>query len=151
MVLWAHNVSVFGFSDSEGALMWLIVSEFLKKSCFILTEKESVVFWVSKKEGLIAVSSCAAAIVPLLPALQELGFLQVLLSFFFFLTTTRKHGSLFGEYQGTLALARKPKRYKLAWAIEVPYQFIRPINRGKAHCVFLKSHRIHSYSSAKRL
>ena len=125
----SDNLKLFGFLDSD----WATDKDDCKSTsgfCFKLSRFGSVVYWASKKQGCVALSSCEAEYVSLAFAAQEAVYLQGLLTFFCLMTMDTPV-LLCGDNQGALALASKPVAYKRAKHIETRHHFIRQLVEDK--------------------
>ena len=99
----SENLQLLGFLDSN----WATDNDDRHSTsgfCFILNCFGSVVSWVFKKQGYVALSSCEAEYVSLALAAQEAVYLKGLLTFFCLMTVDTPV-LLCGYNQGALALA----------------------------------------------
>ena len=103
-------------------------------SVFVLNG--GVVSWASKKQSSIALSTTEAEYMSMTQVSKEIIWLRVLLEELGALTHIRQMFQLYGDNQGTLALARNPEYHARTKHIDIQYHFIREL--VKAEKVFLE-------------
>ena len=116
-----HDLKLVGYCDSD----WGNSTDRRSISgyCFHLNEKSSLISWKSKKQNVIALSSCEAEYVAMTVAVQEAKFLRQLLSD---LTNSDfMCVNLFADNQGAILLAKNPVHHQRTKHIDVKYHFIR--------------------------
>lgn len=91
--------------------------------CFKLSDKGPLVSWKSKKQRVVALSTCEAEYVAISYAVQECSFLSQL-----YAETTglqRNTVVLHVDNQGAIALAKNPVYHQRSKHMDIKYHFIR--------------------------
>jgi hypothetical protein len=96
--------------------------------CFRLNPESSIISWKSKRQPIVALSSCEAEYISLTIAMQETLFLKQLMKTF---TNDEISATLYGDNQGALKLAHNPAGHTRTKYIDVRYHFIRDIVNTK--------------------
>ena len=92
-----------------------------------------MVFWVSKKQACVALSSCEAEYVALALAAQKATFMHELLAFISCSPMVTKPTLVYGDSQGEIALANNQVSHKRAKHIETRHHFSRDLIKAKGH------------------
>ena len=117
----AKPLSLHGYSDSDYA-----GSEDRRSTsgyCFKLCPESALVSWKTKKQDVIALSSCEAEFISLTYAIQEGKFLRQLYADM--LKIDRSNFDLFIDNQGAIQLSQNPIHRQRSKHIDVKYKFIR--------------------------
>ena len=91
--------------------------------CFRLSDKGPLVSWKSKKQRVVALSTCEAEYVAISYAVQECNFLSQL-----YADVTgfqRDTVILYVDNQGAIALAKNPVYHQKSKHIDIKYHFVR--------------------------
>jgi hypothetical protein len=91
--------------------------------CYQLNSNGPIISWKSKKQNVVALSSCEAEYMALTAAMQEANFLRQL--FADMQDCTRESVTLFADNQGAIALAKNPVHHQRSKHIDIKYHFIR--------------------------
>ena len=110
-----------GYSDSD----WAMSDDRRSISgyAFKLCSESSLISWKSKKQSIVALSSCEAEYVALATATQEAKFLRQLLADLMDLPC--KNVCMYVDNQGAIALANNPVHHKRTKHIDVKYHYVR--------------------------
>ena len=130
------NLKLTGFCDSDWA------GSHDRKSisgyAFLLNEKGPLISYKSKKQNIVALSSCEAEYVSMTVAIQEAKFLSQLLADM--TCNDRASVTMFVDNQGTLNLAKNPVHHQRSKHIDVKYHFIRlEIANGNVDLKYVQS------------
>ena len=114
-------LKLIGYTDSD----WGGSSD--RKSisgyCYKLNEQSALISWKSKKQSVVALSSCEAEYMALVQAVQEGKFLSRILAD---LTVSDPVSfNLFVDNQGAIMLAKNPVHRQRSKHIDIKYHFIR--------------------------
>ena len=90
---------------------------------FQLNEHGPLISWKSKKQRVIALSTCEAEYMAMTCAMQEANFLRQLLSDM--LNSERESVILYVDNKGAIALAKNPIHHQRSKHIDIRYHFIR--------------------------
>ena len=90
---------------------------------FMLNESGPVIFWKSKKQPTVALSSCESEYMALCSAVQEAMYLERLLNDV--LKSSFSPVTIFVDNQGTIALSKNPVHHNRSKHIDIKYHFIR--------------------------
>ena len=114
-------LSITGYSDSDWAGS---VDDRKSISGYCFKLNGGLISWKSKKQNTIALSSCEAEYMGLTLAIQEGLFLIQLMKD---MDTSGEYDyfTLYGDNQGSLALAKNPVKHHRSKHIDVRYHFIR--------------------------
>ena len=128
-----NGLRLMGYSDSD----WASSAEDRRSTsgyCFFvvfLTEEGPLISWKSRKQPVVALSTCEAEYIALTAAVQEALYLRQFLNDI----GMNHQGQLpviFEDNQGTIALANNPVNRQRSKHIDVRYHFIRSeLNKGK--------------------
>lgn len=114
-------INLVGYCDSD----WAGSSD--RKSitgyCFQLSHGGSLISWRSKKQQIVALSSCEAEYVSLTHCIQEGNFLRQLISDL--KGSDKLPVNLYVDNKGAIDLARNPVHHQRSKHIDVKYHFIR--------------------------
>ena len=115
------NLSLIGYSDSD----WASSNDRFSISgyCFMLNDNGPLISWKTKKQNVVALSSCEAEYVALTYTVKEAKFLRQLYSDM--LCNDRDRVTVFGDNQGAIALAYNPINHQRSKHIDIRYHFIR--------------------------
>ena len=91
--------------------------------CYQLTEDGPLISWKSKKQAIVALSSCEAEYVAMTAAMQEGNFLRQLFSDI--PNSDKQPIALNVDNQGAIALAKNPVHHQRSKHIDIKYHFIR--------------------------
>lgn len=91
--------------------------------CFQLCFNGPLISWRSKKQSVVALSSCEAEYISLTHAMQEAKFLRQL--FADMKCHSKENVILFADNQGAIALANNPVQHQRSKHIDIKYHFIR--------------------------
>ena len=133
------ELKLLGYSDAD----WVSdVSDRRSTTgyCFSYGESTAVISWKSKKQTTVALSSCEAEYMALASATQEGVFLLQLLSS---LDKTAKFDkfALYGDNQGSIALAKNPVNHQKSKHIDIKYHFLRSeVSSGRMNLVYVPTH-----------
>ena len=114
-------LSLIGYSDSD----WGASNDRCSISgyCFKLNENSGLISWKSKKQNVVALSSCESEYISITLAAQEAKFLRQLFAdmqnFKYDIVT------LYVDNQGAIALAKNPMYHQRSKHIDIKYHFIR--------------------------
>jgi hypothetical protein len=107
--------------------------------CFSSNKNGPHISWESKKQCIVALSSCEAEFMALAATTQESLFLTPLLHD---IDNRDRYESatLFGDNQGAIALVKNPVHHQRSKHIDIKYHFVRDeYSRGKIDIVYLPS------------
>jgi len=123
----SDRVELFGFCDSD----WGSNSD--RKSitgyCFKLAKNGCLISWNTKKQPLVALSSCEAEYVAMTSAVQEAKFLRMLLNDMFIKSPDPT--VIFADNQGAIFIAKNPVNRQRTKHIDIKYHFIRSEIKNK--------------------
>ena len=133
-----EKFELLGFSDAD----WAGDSDRRSVTgyCFSLGENTGMVSWKSKRQATVALSSCEAEYMALAAATQEGLFLLQLMSD---LDRNVKFEcfTLYGDNQGSLALAKNPVNHQRSKHIDIKYHFLRSeVSCGRMNLVYVPTH-----------
>ena len=118
-----NTMELCGFSDSD----WASGND--RKSisgyCFQLQRNGALISWKSKKQQIVALSTCEAEYIALTQAVQEAKFLRQLI--FDMLNVCDIHVIIGVDNQSAIKLANNPVNHQRSKHIDVRYHFIRDI------------------------
>ena len=131
------HLNLTGFCDSD----WGGSSD--RKSIsgfgFKLTENSALISWKSKKQNVVALSSCEAEYTALTHAVQEGKFLRQILSDMLNIDT--QIFDLFVDNQGAIKLANNPVHRQRSKHIDIKYHFIRDeVTIGTLQLIYVPTH-----------
>ena len=117
-------VQLQGFCDSDWASSY---SDRKSISAFVfkLHENSGFVSWKTKKQNIVALSSCEAEYISLSMCVQEAMFLGKLMTFMCEQEGVCTNALIGVDNQGTIALARNPVNQQRSKHIDVRYHFLR--------------------------
>ena len=92
--------------------------------CFKLGTDASLISWKSKKQPIVALSSCEAEYVSMTHSIQEGVFLQQLLAGLQF-KDAAKVVSLYVDNKGAIDLAKNPVHHQRSKHVDIKYHYIR--------------------------
>ena len=125
-----RGLSLIGYSDSD----WASSTEDRRSTsgyCFSLTEEGPPISWKSRKQPIVALSTCEAEYIALTAAVQELMYLCQLLKAIE-IGQPNCLPVIFEDNQGTIALANNPVNRQRSKHIDVRYHFVRSqLDEGK--------------------
>ena len=131
-----EDLKVIGHCDSD----WGASSDRRSISgfCYQLNSKGPLVSWKSKKQSIVALSSCEAEYVSLTFAIQEAKFLSQL---FVDMQGCREQPVLlYADNQGAIALAKNPVHHQRSKHIDIRYHYIRSeIQNGNVELFYVPS------------
>ena len=115
------QLKLVGYSDSD----WAMSDDRRSISgyAFKLCDESSLISWKSRKQSIVALSSCEAEYVALATATQEAKFLRQL--FADLMCHPCKNVCIYVDNQGTIALANNPVHHKRSKHIDVKYHYVR--------------------------
>ena len=90
-----------------------------------LKEQSGLISWKTKKQGIVALSSCEAEYISLSMCVQEAMFLRKLLTFMHEQKDVDMSVKIGVDNQGTIALAKNPIHQQRSKHIDVRYHFLR--------------------------
>ena len=91
--------------------------------CFLMNDEGGLISWKSKKQRVVALSTCEAEYMSITYAMQEANFIRNLYSD---LTgCDKEYVTLFVDNQSAIALAENPVHHQRSKHIDVRYHFIR--------------------------
>ena len=96
----------------------LIVEQF-RGNCHKLCNESSLISWKTRKQSIVALSTCEAEYVALATATQFLG------NFLLTLRLPCKSVCMYVDNQGAIALANNPLQHKKSKHIYVKYHYVR--------------------------
>ena len=117
----SSELKLSGYTDSD----WASSDDRLSIAgyCYKLSNTGPLISWKSKKQKVVALSSCEAEYMALTFAIQEAKFLRQLLCD---MTGNELDCvSLFADNQGAIALANNPVHHQRSKHIDIRYHFIR--------------------------
>lgn len=91
--------------------------------CFNLTPDSSLISWRSKKQNIVALSSCESEYVAITHCIQEANFLRQLMSDI--QGTEKMPVSLFVDSKSAIDLAKNPVHHQRSKHIDIKYHYIR--------------------------
>ena len=118
----SDKLELFGYCDSDWAND-SIDRKSITGFCFKLCKNGPVISWRTKKQNVVALSSCEAEYVAITEAVKEAKFLLTLIQDM----TVKLHlpVKLNVDNQGAIALAKNPVHHQRTKHIDVRYHFIR--------------------------
>ena len=128
------QLKLVGYSDSD----WAMSDDRRSISgyAFKLCDESSLISWKSRKQSIVALSSCEAEYVALATATQEAKFLRQL--FADLMCHPCKNVCIYVDNQGTIALANNPVHHKRSKHIDVKYHYVRlEIQRGAVSLTYV--------------
>ena len=124
------DLSLVGYSDAD----WASSTEDRRSTtgyCFSLIETGPLVSWKSRKQPVVALSSCESEYIALSAAVQEGLYLTQLINDIK-VGINQNSILIFEDNQGTIALSKNPVNRSRAKHIDIKYHFIRDeVNKGK--------------------
>ena len=116
------SLSIVGFTDAS----WGSTGDRRSISglCFKLGTDASLISWKSKKQPIVALSSCEAEYVSMTHSIQEGVFLQQLLAGLQF-KDAAKVVSLYVDNKGAIDLAKNPVHHQRSKHVDIKYHYIR--------------------------
>ena len=97
--------------------------------CFSLVEDGPLISWKSRKQQIVALSTCEAEYIALTAGVQEAMYLSHLVKNIG--VTYDQLPIIYEDNQGTIALANNPTKHQRSKHIDVRYHFIRSVvNKG---------------------
>ena len=114
-------VQLEGFCDSDRASSYSDRKS-ISAYVFKLSEHSALISWKTKKQNIVALSSCEAKYISLSMCVQEAMFLRKLISLVYDVEMCVKIGV---DNQGTIALAKNPINQQRSKHIDVRYHFLR--------------------------
>ena len=128
------QLNLVGYSDSDWAMS--DDSRSISGCAFKLCDESSLISWKSKKQSIVALSSCEAEYVALATATQEAKFLRQLLADLMCLPC--KKACMYVDNQGAIALANNPVHHKRSKHIDVKYHYVRlEIQNGAVNLTYV--------------
>ena len=128
-------LSLIGFSDSDWGSSEDCKS--ISGYCFQLQSDGPIISWKSKKQPVVALSSCEAEYVALTYCIQEAKFLKQLL---FDMLNLEFPISVFVDNQSAIKLAKNPVFHQRSKHINIKYHFIRnEIINGVVQIAYVQS------------
>ncbi|XP_068733401.1 uncharacterized protein [Montipora capricornis] len=114
------QMKLVGYSDSD----WAMSNDrhSISGYAFKLCDESSLISWKSKKQSIVALSSCEAGYVALATATQD-KFLRQLLADL--MCHPYKNVCIYVDNQGAIALANNPVHHKRSKHIDVKYHYVR--------------------------
>ena len=130
------EIALKGFSDSDWG------SGHDRKSvsgyCFTLQENGPIISWKSKKQSIVALSTCEAEYVALTYAIQESLFLKQLVCDMLNLSDLKIHIGV--DNQSAMKLSKNPISHQRSKHIDIKYHFIRDIiSKGLVELYYIPS------------
>ena len=128
------QLKLVGYSDSD----WAMSDDRRSISgyAFKLCDESSLISWKSKKQSIVALSSCEAEYVALATATQEAKFLRQLLADL--MCHPYKKVCMYVDNQGAIALANNPVHHKRSKHIDVKYHYVRlEIQNGVVSLIYV--------------
>ena len=115
------DYKLFGYSDSD----WANSADRRSISGYIFKfhELSSAVSWRTKKQSIVALSSCEAEYIALTQAVQESKFLNQLL--IDMVNISKYSVTIYADNHGAIQLANNPVHHKRSKHIDVRYHYIR--------------------------
>jgi hypothetical protein len=120
------ETSLIGYSDAD----WASSSDrhSISGYCFSLTKGGTLISWKSRKQQIVALSSCEAEYIALAAAVQEALYLIQLLNGIGF---RQESVLIYEDNQGAIALAKNPVNHQRSKHIDVRHHFVRgEVNTG---------------------
>ena len=122
------GLRITGYTDSD----WASNMEDRRSTsgyCFSLVEDGPLISWKSRKQQIVALSTCEAEYIALTAAVQEVMYLSHLVKSIG--VTYDQLPIIYEDNQGTIALANNPTKHQRSKHIDVRYHFIRSeVNKG---------------------
>ena len=117
----SQKLDIFGYCDSDfgGSEDRFSISGY----CFKLSENGPLISWKSKKQNIVALSSCEAEYVSLTSAIQEANFLRQLFADMQFLD--KPSVTIFVDNQSAISLAKNPVFHQRTKHIDIKFHYIR--------------------------
>ena len=117
------QLKLVGYSDSD----WAMSDDRhgISGYAFKLCDESSLISWRSRKQSIVALSSCEPECVALATATQEAKFLRQLLAVLMSQCHPCKNVCIYVDNQETIALANNPVHHKRSKHINVKYHYVR--------------------------
>ena len=101
-----------------------------------MNNESGLISWKSKRQSIVALSSCEAEYIALTLAVQEAIFLRQLLSDM--LLCTKEPVTLFGDNQGAISLSKNPVHHQRSKHIDIRFHFIRDeVQKGSVEMFYI--------------
>jgi len=120
----ADCVQLQGHCDSDWASSYSDRKS-ISAYVFKLSENSGLVSWKTKKQNIVALSSCEAEYISLSMCVQEAMFLMKLVTFMCEIRNADECVKIGVDNQGAIALARNPINQQRSKHIDVRYHFLR--------------------------
>ena len=117
-------VKLQGFCDSDWASSYSDRKS-ISACVYKLKEQSGLISWKTKKQRIVALSSCEAEYISLSVCVQEAMFLRKLLTFMYEQKDVDMSVKFGVDNQGTIALAKNPIHQQRSKHIDVRYHFLR--------------------------